>query len=181
MATPPPALPLSGVPCQICGQGVMTRKRVFRMSGPAVVIGFILLVPSILGILFGGLTFLAAAIGSANADKNVSSAELESIRSSLAAQHVPDDIIADVCAEKPVSETRLSLARLNSTQQLAVHAAELKLSTAKAAPALTACCGGGFSVIIMIGSFVGGLLGWLLIMRKTVLQCFRCGAVVAAS
>jgi hypothetical protein len=80
-----------------------------------------------------------------------------------------------------VSEARLDLARLNSSQQLAVRASELKISTAKAAPGLAACCGGGFSVMIMIGSFVGGLLGWLLVMRKTVLQCFRCGAVVAAS
>jgi hypothetical protein len=160
----------------------MTRKRVYRMSGPAVVIGFILLIPSILGMLFGGLTFLMAAIGgAASADKKASGAELESIRSDLTAQKVPEDIIADVCAEKHVSETRLNLARLNSSQELAVRAAELKISTAKGAPALAACCGGGFSVMIMIGSFVGGLLGWLLIMRKTVLQCFRCGAVVAAS
>jgi hypothetical protein len=160
----------------------MTRKRVYRMSGPAVVIGFILLIPSILGMLFGGLTFLMAAIGgTAAAGNKLPVAELESIRRDLTAQRVPGDIIADVCAEKHVSETRLNLARLDSSQQLAVRAAELRISTAKGAPALAACCGGGFSVMIMIGSFVGGLLGWLLIMRKTVLQCFRCGAVVAAS
>jgi len=147
------------------------------MSGPAVVIGFILLIPSILGILFGGLTFLLTAIGTvASADKKVSGADLVSIKSDLTAANVPEDIIADVCAEQQVSDTRLNLARLNSSQRLAVHAAELKISTAKAAPALAACCG-----VIMIGSFVGGLLGWLLVMRKTVLQCFRCGAVVAAS
>jgi preprotein translocase subunit SecF len=160
----------------------MTRKRAYRMSGPAVVIGYILLIPSILGILFGGLTFLMAAIGgAATANKTASNAEVQSIRNDLAAQNIPDDIIADVCAEKHVSEPRMSLARLNPNQELAVRAAELKISTAKGAPALAACCGGTFSVIIIIGSFVGGLLGWLLVMRKTVLQCFRCGAVVAAS
>ena len=40
---------------------------------------------------------------------------------------------------------------------------------------------GGFGVFLIIASLVGGLLGWLLVMRKTVLQCDRCGAVVAAS
>ena len=158
----------------------MMRKRVYRMSGPAVVIGYILLIPSILGMLFGGLTFLMATIGGAAAtDNKVPSADLASIRSNLSTQNVPDDIIADICAEKHVSEIRL--ATLDSTQRLAVRTAELRISTAKGAPALAACCGGGFSVMIMIGSFVGGLLGWLLVMRKTVLQCFRCGAVVAAS
>ncbi len=160
----------------------MTRKRVYRMSGPAVVIGFILLIPSILGMLFGGLTFLTAAIGGTAAAANkLPAAALESVRRDLTAQRVPEDIIADVCAEKHVSDTRMNLARLDSGQQVAVRAAELSISTAKGAPALAACCGGGFSIMILIGSFVGGLLGWLLIMRKTVLQCFRCGAVVAAS
>lgn len=32
-----------------------------------------------------------------------------------------------------------------------------------------------------IASFVGGLLGWLLVMKKRVLQCDYCGAVVNAS
>lgn len=160
----------------------MTRKRVYRMSGPAVVIGYILLIPSIMGMLFGGLTFLTAAIGgAAAAGHRLPDAVLESVRRDLTAQRVPEDIISDVCAERHVSDSRMNLARLDSSQQLAVRAAELSISTSKGAPALAACCGGTFSIMIMIGSFVGGLLGWLLVMRKTVLQCFRCGAVVAAS
>jgi hypothetical protein len=43
----------------------------------------------------------------------------------------------------------------------------------------------GFAELLEIGfgiaSLVGGLLGWLLIMKKNVLQCHHCGAVVAAS
>lgn len=45
----------------------------------------------------------------------------------------------------------------------------------------TAIVTGGFAVIIGISSFVGGLLGWLLVMKKRVLQCSVCGAVVNAS
>jgi len=38
-----------------------------------------------------------------------------------------------------------------------------------------------FAVVLGISSFVGGLLGWLLVMRKRVLQCNVCSAVVNAS
>jgi hypothetical protein len=147
------------------------------MSGPAVVIGFVLLVPSILGILFGGVTFVISIVGGGQAPKLATHSD--SIRTELASQHVPDPIIDDVVAGRHVEENRLSL--LDASQQLAVRTAELNVSTAKAVPGLAACCGGTFSVVIMIGSFVGGLLGWLLVMRKSVLQCTRCGAVVAAS
>jgi hypothetical protein len=41
--------------------------------------------------------------------------------------------------------------------------------------------GGGFALICGIISFVSGLLGWLLIMKKRVLQCSVCGATVSAS
>jgi hypothetical protein len=37
------------------------------------------------------------------------------------------------------------------------------------------------AAVIGIASFVGGLLGWLLVMRKRVLRCSVCGATVSAS
>ena len=40
--------------------------------------------------------------------------------------------------------------------------------------------GGGISIFFGIVSFVGGLLGWLLVMKKRVLQCTKCGVTVAA-
>lgn len=156
----------------------MTRKRVFRMSGPAVVIGFILLVPSIIGICFGGLTMLMTVVGSSAAPSSVDS-QIQRVKTRLSSLKVPGDIVADVVVGKQIEENRLT--SLTYPQTSAVRESELEISAAKAAPGLAACCGGGFSVVIMIASFVGGLLGWLLIMRKTVLQCFRCGAVVAAS
>jgi len=39
---------------------------------------------------------------------------------------------------------------------------------------------GGASVCFGVSAFVGGLVGWLLVMKK-ILQCNCCGAVVAAS
>ena len=40
---------------------------------------------------------------------------------------------------------------------------------------------GGFFIFLGLASLVAGLLGWLLIMKKEILQCSYCGAVVAAS
>jgi len=40
---------------------------------------------------------------------------------------------------------------------------------------------GGLSFLVIIMSFVGGLLGWILIMKKKILQCTNCGAKVSAS
>ncbi len=37
------------------------------------------------------------------------------------------------------------------------------------------------TVAVGIACFVGGLLGWLLVMRKRVLQCSYCSAVINAS
>lgn len=46
---------------------------------------------------------------------------------------------------------------------------------------LAATLGSGFFLFFLVLSFVGGVFGWLLIMKKKILQCTHCGAVVAAS
>jgi len=46
--------------CKVCDQGTLEHKRVYRMSGPVVFIGYILLIPSILGILFSALMFVGS-------------------------------------------------------------------------------------------------------------------------
>lgn len=51
-------------------------------------------------------------------------------------------------------------------------------------PALSAL-GIGLSTVtyllVGVAAFVSGLLGWLLVMKKTILQCDFCGAVTPAS
>jgi len=41
--------------------------------------------------------------------------------------------------------------------------------------------GTGFFTLLLVLSFVMGALGWLMVMKKQVLQCTHCGAVVPAS
>ena len=47
--------------CRVCGQGVLIPKQVYRLSGPVVAIGYILLIPSFIGIYLS-----ASAIESAS-------------------------------------------------------------------------------------------------------------------
>jgi hypothetical protein len=98
------------IPCKVCDRGTLERNTKYRLAGPAVVIGYILLVPSVIGML---------------------------------------------CA-------------------LALSAFVLAKSTRSSA--IT-----GFVGFTLIASLVGGLLGWLLVMKKRVLQCSTCRAVVNAS
>jgi len=145
------------------------------MSGPVVVIGFILLIPSILGILFGVLMLVATGAASSQTS---SSGERE-IRARLVSLRVPDPIITEVVTGKSVSDAEL--VPLTYQQRAAVHDAQLSVSAQKLGAGAATVIAGGFSVFVIVASFVGGLLGWLLIMRKRVLQCARCGAVVPAS
>jgi hypothetical protein len=46
--------------CKVCDRGAMSQERIYRMSLPVVVIGFILLVPSVLAMMFLTIGFLAS-------------------------------------------------------------------------------------------------------------------------
>jgi hypothetical protein len=145
------------------------------MSGPVVAIGFILLIPSVLGMLFGILMLFGTAASTSQISPRIE----KEVRSQLVAQRVPEPIIVKVVASKPVDDSELQT--LTPQQVSAVHQAEATSSGSKIGAGAGVALAGGFSIFVIVVSFVGGLLGWLLIMRKRVLQCSRCGAVVAAS
>jgi hypothetical protein len=145
------------------------------MSGPVVVIGFILLIPSVVGMLVGILTLVGVGM-------NIPSMNPET-RTSLEAQQVPEPVITQVAANKPIDEAQL--AALTPQQQKAVRDAQSSVSgpwpgKAKASPGAFVVAG-GLCLFVIVVSFVAALLGWILIMRKRVLQCTHCGAVVPAS
>lgn len=107
------------LPCKVCEQGTLLSKKVFRMSGPVVVIGYIFLIPSVIGILLSVLMFFGVIATSGSATDTASQAGI-----GLAA---------------------------------------------------------GVVIFFGVASFAGGLIGWLLVMKKRVLQCSTCGATVNAS
>jgi hypothetical protein len=145
------------------------------MSGPVVFIGFLLLIPSILGMLFGLLMLFTTG----TARSQTSSSAEQDIRARLIARQVPEPVLSEVASGKTVSDAEL--VSLTYEQRKAVHDAQLSASAQKVGAGAATVTAGGFSIFVIIASFVGGLLGWLLIMRKRLLQCTLFGAVVPAS
>lgn len=118
----PEAPDLNAYPvCKICDRGTLMPRKIRRLSGPAVAIGYILLIPSILGMVGCAILLIIS-------------------------------LFAGVAG--------------------AAHGSTFA----------TAFAGIGSIAFVYIGifCFVSGLLGWLLIMKKYVLQCGYCGAVVNA-
>jgi hypothetical protein len=145
------------------------------MSTPVVAIGFILLIPSALGMLFAILMlFLTGA-----ASKATSASNERQIRAELVAHGIPDSIINKIASDTPLSHD--DVVSLTYQQQTAVREAESSRLGQKVGDGVATVVAGGFSTFVFVAAFIGGLLGWLLVMRKRVLQCARCGAVVPAS
>ncbi len=172
----PPPSRSGGTTCSTCGRGRLYRRKVYRMSTPVAVIGYILLIPSFLGILLNLFILVAPTLGltAAGAAVEVTPAQVKQMRDA----EVPEPIINKVVnGELVTTEDRDSMTQ---EQQTIVSSIQVGVAGAQAC----ACCGagiiGGSAIVGMIVCFVSGLLGWLLVMKKKVLQCHACSAVVAA-
>jgi hypothetical protein len=172
MAAPVPGAS-AGLTCRTCGQGALARRKVYRMSGPVVAIGYILLIPSVLGMLIGLLGLFSTCTSSSMTFEKIE----KEARANLEAKAVPEAIIAKVVAGQPVAGEDLSA--LASEQRAAVQSAQMTISASKIGAGTAIAGGVSFGIIVM--AFVGGLLGWLLVMKKAVLQCTSCGAIIPAS
>lgn len=99
-------------------------------------------------------------------------------RAQLQQARIPPDLIDAVMSGQSLTQAQVSGLSADQLRELD------SVNAGKQAVACCACLG-LFASIGYIGSaiasFVGGLLGWVLIMKKTVLQCSRCGLVLAAS
>lgn len=163
------------IKCKTCEGGSLIRRKKYRMSGAVVVIGYILLIPSILGILLSVLMFGSLQVAGSETMDTVRASVEESLREA----GVPDDIIARVASGQDLTAADSSV--LTAYQLATVAGAELGRAAGSAGAGLGVAVGAGIAVVIGVASLVGGLLGWLLVMRKRVLECDNCGAVLAAS
>ena len=162
------------IKCKTCDSGTLVRRKKYRMSGVVVLIGYILVIASIIGILVG----VIGIVGSGSAGTSSKQASRTRVESELRAANVPVTVIAKLKDNRNtlgVSDT----ARLNGTQRAAIRSASLTLAASDAGTTIGVGIAAGFSVFVVVASLVGGLLGWLLIMKKSVLQCDNCGATVA--
>lgn len=206
----------SGIPtCKICDSGTLRLKEVHRLSGPAVAIGFILLIPSVLGMLSCAAMLLAfnTSVGAAlginsngsrqpyqsafDADFRRSCAQSTRLRSQDEVRFPSQQQIEEYCEcslssykeSGSVRETAESCTqRVNegtldtpSRDVDALYSGTVSNVKQDAPLAAVSVLGNAFFIGWGVAFFVSGLLGWLLVMKKRVLQCDVCGAVVNAS
>jgi hypothetical protein len=195
-----------------------------------VVIGYILLIPSVLGMILSALTFFGvfavsgiktrdnsyariASIGSAQDEFDIgfrrscvssaqrsyrqrtgSSAPLPvieqvcectltdvkaGIQPGLASQGCLDQFVKGTLEPiTPEVQTMYSDALAPRTRATSTRHQRQDTDVAKG---LFRIIGGSFALFWLVAFFVSGLIGWLLVMKKRVLQCRFCGAVVNAS
>lgn len=200
-----PALPSSDFPlCKICDRGSLEPKKIFRMSGPVVAIGYIFLIPSVVGIVFSVFLFIyAASFAGRAAIRSTVTQEVDVTQPRIAGAiqdmrelGIAESKIHDVLTlayqqfppEIPLPDTTLGMGRRVVVEE-AIDAVHDNWITENAnaqrlhpqANLWVSSIETGFALVIGISSFVGGLLGWLLVMKKRVLKCSACGAVVNAS
>jgi len=202
----------SGIPtCKICDSGTLRLKEVHRLSGPAVVIGFILLIPSVLGI-FSCVVMLIAfntSVGSAlGINANISGHQYQSdgdekfrknckdafgqVSYELPGTSAPQycecmlamykrtdslEVAGRTCADKGLNGTL----EKPSKGVAALYSGDNSSTKNAGIISAVSVLGNAFLIGLGIAFFVSGLLGWLLVMKKRVLQCDVCGAVVNAS
>ncbi|MGO9325870.1 MAG: hypothetical protein ACLP07_15040 [Terracidiphilus sp.] len=201
--------------CKVCDRGTLSAKTVFRLSGPAVAIGFILLIPSVIGMFSCAVMLLALntsigvtlginANGSSHPYQSAfdasfrrSCAQSTRQRSQDAGRLPTQPQIEEYCEcalsaykeSGTVAETvELCTQRVNDgtldtpSRDVDAFYSDTSSRTAVAGAALPiAFFGNSFLIAFGIAFFVSGLLGWLLVMKKQVLQCNLCGAVLNAS
>jgi hypothetical protein len=163
------------ITCKTCEQGTLRHRKRYRLSGPAVFLGYVIGVPSGLGLILAGLLFLLT--GSATASSS------DTIRTSMA-QDLVDRGLPAAVASRAVTGPPFSRAELERMPEDHQRMIELQRSAqlgADAGAGLFALMGGGASLCVGVSSLFGLLIGYLLTMTKRVLECTACGATLAAS
>ena len=179
--------------CKTCDTGTLNHRKIHRMSPVVVFIGWVLLIPSILGIVGAAIGAAITVSGAAAVSAGDHSAETRPQRVEEAFGARFDEV--GLSREYLVRLTNLDgeNVEIASDDEIASMTREQRDVLADATTFAmrdrvssgAAALGGAMGIFVFgligVGSLVSGLLGWLLVMKKKVLQCTNCGAVVAAS
>jgi len=163
-----------GIRCKVCDVGTLERLKVHRMSPIVVVIGYILLIPSALGVIASAVGLLSTGA----AESRVTESARLRAAGRLERDDIPDSIVDKVRSGHTATESELVV--LSNTQRASYEREIRVLNTETAGSGAGVVIAGGIAIAFGVLSVVGGLLGWLLIMKKTVLKCTRCSAAIAA-
>jgi hypothetical protein len=209
---PEPSVPIT---CKVCERGTLAKKLVHRLSLPAVVVGYLLVVPSVIGLFVSGFLFVHAAMSTSGSASGSPSTFTDSFNRSFrgtcvksfnesyqkSAGTLPPALVAEgycECALSHYKETlstskasdvctkNLSEGSLGTpdqaTQNLYLEAAQTETpAQGVASDTLIPAIDPDVAILMFVGFLIIGLIGWLLIMKKRVLQCSQCSATVNAS
>lgn len=145
------------------------------MSGIVVFIGYLFLVPSMIGVVIG----LATAVGSGAVGESQKAEMLREETQALMAMGVPQ-ASAEVIAN-PDADASAAINSLHEALRSDVVYKRQLILAGETGTQIGVGLGAMAGIGIALSSLVGGLIGWLLIMKKMVLMCTDCGATVAAS
>jgi hypothetical protein len=178
--------------CKVCDTGTLEPRKRYRMGPVVVFIGWILLIPSILGVGGAAIGFVTS-LGAGSAAATAGQDELDRTRLERMTEQfgerfdqvaLPREYIS-LAVETPEAVTAESTKSLTPESRVVleqlVSMVNIDRSAGEIGGAAVAGLGAFFFAILGVGSLVSGLLGWLLVQKKRVLQCVKCSAVVAAS
>jgi len=162
--------------CKVCDNGSLYKKKIYRLPSPIFVFGYIFLIPSLLLIPIVILLFLTGIIGGPARIKKIN----QETRLKLEAAKIPQAVI-DKSSRSLLSLNAIDLQGLSKEQIRLIK--KLQFDNAKGNVSTVAA--GGFAVLlsIILGLFavIGTIVGFLLTMKKKVLQCSGCEAIVPIS
>ncbi len=154
----------------------MYSTKMHRLSGPSVVIGYILLIPSLIGIL-AAIGVIVLSVFNAG---NVPSATADDAKIQLADAGI-DPELATKITDIQVTMDSPEIERLTDEQKAIVNEVQTAIVFGGAGAAIGVAAIVGIAIAFALACFISGLIGWLLTMKKKVLQCSACRAVVGAS
>ncbi len=92
--------------------------------------------------------------------------------------HVPAELQQSLRRGNPATEADME--GLTLEQQSQVRSANREIEASQVGRGCFAACGTGVALIGAVLCFIGGVFGWLLVMRKRVLMCNYCRATIDA-
>lgn len=147
--------------------------KVYRRSPPVVAIGYLVLIPSLLGVLFCFGIVVASWVG-AYTEHGLSPTAVESLKKA----GVPRELQKKLQGGHSISEKEI--AGLNPDQKLEVLSANSAIIRSEAENGLFAMCGTSMALAAVIPFLLGGLIGWILVTKNPVLMCNCCRATISA-
>ncbi len=152
--------------CEWCETGTMVERRAYRMHWALVTLGYYLLVSGLFGVGTAVVAGLLLAITT-----NPGAAE---VRRELTAAGVPEHIQTKVVERRSITDAELK--PLTAAQRKAVRDGQGKTSAHTLVGWFLAVVVGGAAIAAGIYGLLSLLVSWLLLRRKSVLACDRCGA-----